>query len=88
VLQVPGINSKDKKKPNLVAAKTVHILRGKAFFELVKEQRSDLVTLNFDCQKKLPIPKLPDQMVCYSHQPYLYNFTIVKGSSPGSVYSY
>jgi hypothetical protein len=51
------------KKPNLVAANRFNVLRAKAFFDLVKEQRSDLVTLSFDCQMNLPLPKLRDQMV-------------------------
>jgi hypothetical protein len=99
VLQESGINSKDikernsVKKPNLVATKRMHVLRAKAFFVLVKGQRPDLVTLSFDCQKNLPLPKLPDQMVYDSCQLYLYNFTIVEGSSteklsPVRVYSY
>jgi hypothetical protein len=81
------------KESNLVAAKRLHILRAKAFFDLVKKQRPDLVTLSFDCQKNLHLPKLLDQMVSYSHQLYLYYITIVEGSSteklsPGSVYNY
>jgi hypothetical protein len=68
------------KKSKLLAAKRVHVLRSKACY-LVKEQRSNLVTLS------------PDQMVYSSRQLCLYIFTIVEGSSteklsPGSVYSY
>jgi hypothetical protein len=48
------------KKPNLVAAKSVHVLRAKAYFYL-KEQKPDLVTLSFDYQKNIPLPKHPDQ---------------------------
>ena len=36
---------------------------------------------SFDCQKKLPLPKLPDQSNYYSRQVYQYNFTICEGSS-------
>lgn len=40
-----------------------------------------MITLSFDCQKNLVLPKVPDQSCYYSRQLYLYNFTIVKGSS-------
>jgi hypothetical protein len=40
-----------KKKSNLVATKRVYVVRAKAFFYLVKEQRPDLITLSFDCQR-------------------------------------
>jgi hypothetical protein len=81
------------KKSYLVAAKRMHVLKAKAFFDLVKEQRSDLVSLSFDYQKNLPLPKLSDRTVYYRRQLYLHYFTIVEGSSTeklssASVYSY
>lgn len=71
----------------------VHKLKAKAFFALVKEEQADLKTLSFDCQKNLPLPKTPDQITYYSRQVYLYNCTVVEGSSkspltPENVFAY
>lgn len=71
----------DQKKSDALIQKRVHKLRAKAFFQLVKEEEDGMITLCFDCQKNCPIPKLPDQSTYYSRQLYLYNFTIVQGSS-------
>lgn len=68
-------------KSNLMAEKQIHKLRSKAFFDLAKEKREDLITFCFDCEKNLPLPKIPDQSCYYSRQLYLYNFTIVNGCS-------
>lgn len=59
----------------------IHKLRAAAFFTYLKEGREDLITLNFDCQKNLPLPKIPDQATYYERQLYIYNFTVVVGSS-------
>lgn len=61
--------------------KRVHKLRAKAFFRLLQEKSEDLITFSFDCQKNNPLPRVPDQSAYYSRQIYLYNFTIVQGSS-------
>lgn len=37
--------------------------------------------LSFDCQKNLPLPKVPNQSCYYSRQLYLYNATVVEGTS-------
>jgi hypothetical protein len=51
------------KKYNITVTKTVHVSKAKPFFDLVKKQTSDAITLSSDCQKNLPLPKLLDQMV-------------------------
>lgn len=71
----------------------IHKLRAKAFFKLLQKEEENEILLSFDCQKNLPLPKIPDQSVYYSRQLYLYNFTIVRGSShhnlsKDNVYSY
>ncbi|KAL4715282.1 hypothetical protein ACJJTC_010852 [Scirpophaga incertulas] len=71
----------DVQKQKLIVEYRVHKLKAKAFFNLVKEQRTDLKTLSFDCEKNLPLPKTPDQITYYSRQIYLYNCTVVEGSS-------
>lgn len=71
----------EEEKKNLVVEKKIHKLRANAFFELLKEARDDLITLSFDCQKNLVLPKVPDQSAYYSRQMYLHNFTIVQGTS-------
>lgn len=37
--------------------------------------------MSYDCQKNMPLPKIPDQSTYYSRQFYIYNFTIVTGPS-------
>lgn len=85
------INPPDKNK--LMAELTFHKMRYKAFFRKLQEKREDLLTLSFDCQKNMVLPKVQDQTAYYSRQVYMYNFTIVKGSSkdcltPENVYCY
>lgn len=69
------------KKKDILITKRVHNLRAKAFYNLLKEEKENLLTLSFDCQKNQPMPKVPDQRAYYSRQLYTYNFTIVVGSS-------
>ncbi|XP_037302209.1 uncharacterized protein LOC119192498 [Manduca sexta] len=69
------------KKNELMTALRVHKLRAKAFFKMLQEQKDDMITFSFDCQKNCPLPRIPDQSAYYSRQFYLYNFTIVQGSS-------
>lgn len=64
-----------------MTALRVHKLRAKAFFKLLQVQKDDMITFSFDCQKNSPLPRIPDQSAYYSRQFYLYNFTIVQGSS-------
>lgn len=71
----------EAEKKNLRIEKNVHKRRANAFFQLLQEARDDLITLSFDCQKNLILPKVPDQTAYYSRQLYLYNFTIVQGTS-------
>lgn len=68
-------------KNALICEQKIHKLKYRAFYNLLKEKRDDLVTVSFDCQKNFPLPRVPDQIVYYKRQLYLYNFTIVKGSS-------
>ncbi|XP_039297057.1 uncharacterized protein LOC120354249 [Nilaparvata lugens] len=49
------------KKSNLLIEKRVHKLRAKAFYNKLQDTDENLLILSFDCQKNLPIPKLPDQ---------------------------
>lgn len=63
--------------------KKIHKLRAQAFFKLLKEKKEEMITFSFDCQKNLVLPKMPEQSCYYSR--YLYNFTIVKGSSKDSL---
>lgn len=70
------------KKAFLVTEKNVHSLRARAFYEKLKDYSDALKILSFDCQKNLPLPKLPDQMASYySRQLYFFNFTLVEGVS-------
>lgn len=72
-------------KNKLMVAYRVHKLRGQAFFDLLKREEEGIITMSFDCQKNLPLPKIPDQATYYSRQLYLYNFAVVQGSSKSSL---
>ncbi|KAL4706794.1 hypothetical protein ACJJTC_018175 [Scirpophaga incertulas] len=81
------------KKNTLMVEKRVHSLRAKAFFEKLREAQDDIKIISFDCQKNLPLPKLPDQSTYYSRQLYYYNLTMVEGTSkdpltPRNVFAY
>lgn len=60
---------------------TLHKKRANAFFTLLKKDDEGVLTLSFDCQKNMTLPKVPDQAAYYCRQLYLYNFTICEGSS-------
>lgn len=74
-----------EEKQTLMAQKRVHKLRAEAFFQLLRENKSNMLVLSYDCQKNQPLPKVPDQATYYSRQVYVYNFTVVKGFSKGKL---
>lgn len=80
-------------KTQLMAEKTVHKRRAKAFFSMFKDGNPNIKIISFDCQKNMVLPKIPDQSTYYSRQLYFYNFTVVEGNSktkltPQNVFSY
>lgn len=77
------LENSTQKKLEIEAQRAIHKKRAKAFYSLLKENKADTVTLSFDCQKNLP--KIPDQETYYRRQLYLYNFTIVRGTSNDSL---
>lgn len=84
-----GEKLKEEKDPNnknkIITELRVHKLRAKAFFAKLSEKKDGLLTISFDCQKNLTLPKIPDQSVYYSRQLYMYNFTTVTGDSHSSL---
>lgn len=48
---------------------------------ILKKKNDNELTLSFDCQKNLVLPKLTDQATYYSRQFFLYNFTVCEGTS-------
>ncbi|XP_068084852.1 uncharacterized protein [Anabrus simplex] len=70
-----------EEKQQIITEKRVHKLRAKAFYTSLKCTDPKIVTFSYDCQKNLPLPKVPDQAAYYSRQIYLHNFTVVKGDS-------
>lgn len=70
-----------QKKHELLVQKTIHKKRAKAFYDHLKEEDPEVLNVSFDCQKNLPLPKVPDQEAYYRRQLYLYNLTVVKGNS-------
>ncbi|CAK1590885.1 unnamed protein product [Parnassius mnemosyne] len=69
------------KKSQLMTKKRIHKLRTQAFFKLLKDKKEQMITFSFDFQKNLVLPKVSDQSCYYSRELYLYNFTVVQGSS-------
>lgn len=74
-----------KEKQNLMTEQRIHKLRSKAFFEALQEDKPSLLIISYDCQKNLPLPKIPDQQAYYKRQLYVYNFCIVVGNSRSSL---
>lgn len=72
-------------KETIRAQYLIHKTRAKCFFQLLKDENPEILILSFDCQKNLPMPRVPDQSTYYSRQLYIYNFTIVQGNSKCSL---
>lgn len=71
----------ETKKTNLAAQQRLHKLRADSFYTCLQEEKEDLVTFSFDCQKNLALPKLPDQSAYFSMQINFYHLAVVFGSS-------
>ncbi|KAJ8962438.1 hypothetical protein NQ314_005734 [Rhamnusium bicolor] len=63
------------KKVKLMILQRIHKLRAKAFSEILRKESDHLLTISFDCEKNLVVPKIPDQITYYKRQLYLYNLT-------------
>lgn len=73
---------KDKKKRDTLKFYLKHHKkRADTFYGKLRLEVENSLTLCYDCQKNLVLPKVPDQAAYYSRQLYLYNFTICQGSS-------
>jgi hypothetical protein len=68
-------------KQNLIEEYREHKIEAGFFFRLLKEKSRELLTISFDCQKNLVLPKVPDQSAYYSRQIHLHGFGVVVGSS-------
>lgn len=68
-------------KNELITNKRVHTLQAKSFYVLLKQNLPEYVTFSFDCEKNLPLPKVPDQKAYFSMQVNFYNFGVVVGNS-------
>lgn len=74
-------------RENFEAQQKLHKLRANAFYQILQEERDDLVTFSFDCQKNLALPKLPDQSAYFSMQIIFFHLAIICGSSRSSLNS-
>lgn len=75
-------SERDKtKKESLQTELKVHKHRANVFFEQLRTPNQNEITLSYDCQKNLVLPKVPDQEAYYRRQLYLYNFTVCQGTS-------
>ncbi|CAH1958304.1 unnamed protein product [Acanthoscelides obtectus] len=71
-----------EEKTKLLIEHRVHVLKTKAFYGMLKNDQEDVEICTFDCQKNLPLPKLPDQSAYLCQQINLYNFTVVCDMRP------
>lgn len=71
----------EEEKSKIFTEKKVHKLKASAFYELLREEKCGMITMSFDCQKNMALPKLPDSSAYFSSQLNLYNFAIVVGNS-------
>lgn len=68
-------------KITLMTEKRLHKMKAQAYFNLLREAEDGVEIFSFDCQKNQVLPKVPDQQAYYSRQFYIYNFTVVRGTS-------
>lgn len=68
--------SNSKIKTEYMVQKRIHKIRSNAFYDLLKKDVPGSITLCFDLQQVLPLPKTPIQDSFYSRQISLYNFCI------------
>lgn len=79
------LTNSERDKQELRTQYRIHKIRAKCYFQYLRDDSPDVQIVSFDCQKNLPLPKIPDQSVYYSRQLYLYNLTIVVGNSKSSL---
>ncbi|XP_030760290.1 uncharacterized protein LOC115885488 [Sitophilus oryzae] len=53
---------KGQEKAGSMAKYTVHKMKAKAFYEILREENPATFKFSFDCQKNLILPKVPDQI--------------------------
>ncbi|CAH4033036.1 unnamed protein product [Pieris brassicae] len=68
-----------------ITQKRLHSLKAKAFYDLLKKEEHDTISMSFDCQKNSALPKLPDQAAYFSRQFNMRNFTVVIGTSKSAL---
>ncbi|XP_047517354.1 uncharacterized protein LOC125057625 [Pieris napi] len=69
-----------QEKQIYITQKRLHSMKAKAFYDLLRKEEHDTISLSFDCQKNSALPKLPDQAAYFSRQFNMSNFTVVIGS--------
>lgn len=79
--QEAKLQNNEKAIEELDTKKKLHLMQANSFFNHLREQKEELLTISFDMQKNLPLPKVPDQTAYYSRQLYCYNLAIVTGPS-------
>ena len=71
----------EKEKSELMIGKRIHTMKYNAFYSYLRQESENTISISFDCQKNLLLPKLPDQSAYFSRQINAYNFTVTIGSS-------
>lgn len=71
----------EEERKSLKGNLRLHKMKAKAYFDMLREEKQHILILSYDCEKNLVLPKIPDQITYYKRQLYLYNFTVVMGTS-------
>lgn len=68
-------------KQELITNHRVHKLQAKSFYDMLQRDSNEIAVFSFDCEKNMPLPKLPDQQAYFSMQLNFYNLGVVAGNS-------
>lgn len=55
--------TEEKVKLDHMTQKAIHKKRAKAFYEYLKDQSPNVSIMSYDCQKNMPLPKIPDHIL-------------------------
>ena len=72
------VATSEPQKDGLILQLRVHKKRAKTFHTMLNKFQDNAVTLVFDCEKSLMLPKVEDQSAYYGRQLHLFNFTVVR----------
>ena len=77
--------SERNEKQKLITEYRIHKLKAKKFYQLMKTNRENEVTVCFDMQQNQPLPKLAVSEVFYARQVWLYNLAVLVKEKPQTI---